>query len=209
VLFRSSEDAILRTLKTETTCDATSVIHTYVVHQDSPLCDRVSSPWQNQRLVDLNRPSKLTAFTPNTVAFDVEPPGDALFVTRYPDVTSNWTAWLDGQKTPLVRVNGEFLGLNVPKGKHSIKIQYLSGVTLASYGLFFLGLALALFGGLWAYRPRLTRLPIWAWSLLIAVLCTGGGWGTIALVRARAQKEIVLPNSYDRLLEEQAQRWAR
>jgi hypothetical protein len=203
-----SEEAILEKLKTETRCDGTSVTHTYLVHRDSPLCDRVSSPSQNHDLVDLNRLSRLTALTSNTVAFHVEPTRDSLFVTRYPDVTSNWTAWLDGHKTPFIRVNGAFLGLNVPKGNHSLKIQYLSALTLVSYGLFFLGFALALFIGLWVYRPRMRSRPTWVWRLLIAALCTGGGWGTIYVVRERAQKEILLSNSYERLLEEQVQRWA-
>ena len=43
-----------------------------------------------------------------------------------------WTAYVDGKKTDIQRVNYQYIGINLKKGSHDIKLHYqLPGIKLA------------------------------------------------------------------------------
>lgn len=58
-----------------------------------------------------------------SISFRTDAPGDRFVVvttTWYPD----WQARVDGDPVPLFRVNGSFMGLTVPAGRHEVKLEY-------------------------------------------------------------------------------------
>lgn len=65
---------------------------------------------------------------------DADVPGDAWIVTSIP-AWPGWRARLDARPTPLRTANHAFLGLHVPKGKHTIRLTYLPSSFLWGSGI--------------------------------------------------------------------------
>ncbi|MEM7048478.1 MAG: YfhO family protein [Acidobacteriota bacterium] len=84
---------------------------------------------------------------------------DALVVAEGPLLVASsqpaipgWRLWLDGVETPLRRVNGAFLGLEVPAGRHRVELRYRPWTWDLGRGAFAIGLGLLTLG--WAMRWR-------------------------------------------------------
>jgi hypothetical protein len=132
-----------------------------------------------------------------------------VLVTALPDATSNWEGYVDERKTPLLVVNGGFLGLKVPAGAHQASIRYFSNRMLAGFRIAFATAALLLVAavavGTWRFLGS-------AWiAAALAVLTLAG---SLAAYRdwereyvARARKPAILNHDYPILLREQLSRW--
>ena len=59
----------------------------------------------------------------NTVTGDITVDSDRLLVISLP-YQSGWTAWVDGEKADIQKVNYQYMGLNLTPGKHSIRLHY-------------------------------------------------------------------------------------
>ena len=59
----------------------------------------------------------------NTVTGTINTTKDKMLVFSLP-YQSGWTAYVDGKKTSLQRVNYQYMGINLPAGKHDIRLQY-------------------------------------------------------------------------------------
>lgn len=63
-----------------------------------------------------------------------------------------WTAYVDGEETPLLHVNSAFMGLELPAGEHTVELRYwLPGLTA---GLALTGLGLVCLAGLAVFGRR-------------------------------------------------------
>lgn len=65
----------------------------------------------------------VTAYTTNTVSASTDTQGATMMVvanTYYP----GWRAYMDGQPTPLSRVNWTMNGVALPEGKHTVTLKY-------------------------------------------------------------------------------------
>jgi hypothetical protein len=164
-------------------------------------------------LAELNEWNRVRFLTTNVFTLDVSTPREAILVTAIPDATANWTGWLDETPAPLLSVDGAFLGLRVPPGRHTLSLRYFSTRIVLGYRIAFAAaLALAAVG--------LVRLA-WAGSLrrdvrmaLAAVLVTVLAGVSLAAYRrwetrfeARARKEVTLNHNYADLLAQQLERW--
>lgn len=88
---------------------------------------------------------------PNTVQVEVESSEDCLLVAsllHYP----GWFCWLDGEKIPILRVNGFFSAVRVPAGSHRLVFRFIPMSFWA--GLLLSLLSLASFLWLWRRRQR-------------------------------------------------------
>lgn len=84
----------------------------------------------------------------NMVTGNITVDSDKMLVLSLP-YQKGWTAWVDGEKTEIQRVNYQYMGLNLTKGQHDIRLHYqLPGlkyaviITLGGLGCF---LAIILF----------------------------------------------------------------
>ena len=70
---------------------------------------------------------------------------------------SDWHAYVDGEKTPIVRTNGVFRGVVVPKGSRSVALRYEPWWTATLYPLSWtlIGLSLVAIG--WTAARQLRR----------------------------------------------------
>ena len=59
----------------------------------------------------------------NTVTGDITVDTDQMLVISLP-YQSGWTAWVDGEKTDIQKVNYQYMGLNLTPGTHSIRLHY-------------------------------------------------------------------------------------
>jgi len=203
----NTDKEIMESLKAERTCTEKTVIHTYAVSSTVPLCKSSSgSSLTNKNLVELNKNNVVRSLTNNVVSFDIDSPNDAIFATRYPLVTDNWSGWLDGVEVPIINVNGAFVGMNVPKGKHNVKVVYLSALTLHSFELVFVGIALALIGASVLLLKKRKNAVVA--SIVTLIACFFGNSHLQKVISERARIEIQLNNNYSHLLEEQIQRWS-
>lgn len=67
----------------------------------------------------------------NTVTGSISTTQDKLLVIALP-YQNGWTAYIDGKKTELQRVNYQYMGINLPAGDHEIRLHYqLPGLKLA------------------------------------------------------------------------------
>lgn len=205
-----TREAALARLRTDEDCLATGRLRTLVVE---PGCAS-RGPGPGEGLAPLNERNRILALTPNVTTLDVETPRDAILVTPFPEATSNWEAWLDGKRAPLVSVNAGFLGMRVPAGRHQVSVRYFSRKLVLGYRIAF-GTAVVLAAVLAArlafsargLGPRPARV-----ALSIALVVLSG----LALVayrswergfRERALREGVMNHDYPVLLQEQLTRW--
>lgn len=61
--------------------------------------------------------------SPEWVRIQVNAPSAGITVLADTDAPG-WTAWIDGQRTPILRVNGLFRGVATPAGPHTIEMRY-------------------------------------------------------------------------------------
>src|SRR5262249_34362184 len=196
------------------TCPAEAPVRTLV---ESEGCDGLSSPPASLLdLAALNEKTVIEALTPNLVSVRVETDRPAVLVTPYPAATRNWSGWLDGQETPLLEINGGFLGVKVPPGPHTVSVRYFSERTVWAYRIFFATLLLAALALLAVartvrqggdHRQRVGRARTAALGLLLASSATLAYAGWERGFRARAWKPAVLNHDYPELLRIQAERW--
>lgn len=67
----------------------------------------------------------------NTVTGNITVDKDKMLVITLP-YQKGWTAYVDGKKTDIQRVNYQYIGINLKKGTHNIKLHYqLPGIKLA------------------------------------------------------------------------------
>ncbi len=129
-----------------------------------------------------------------------------MFVTPYVDATSNWSGAVDGEAVPLLPINGGFLGMRVPPGRHTLSMRYFSGRMVAGYRVaaataVALGMAL-LFR--WFGRRRLLATMVAA-ALATTSLLAYAAWEKG--FTARARRETILNHQYPVLLSQQLARW--
>jgi succinate dehydrogenase hydrophobic anchor subunit len=163
-------------------------------------------------LAALNEGNRLIALTPNLAAIDVKASTETVLVTPFPNVTANWRLFLDGSPVPLVEVNGGFVGARVPPGRHQVEVRYFSALVQAGYRAAFAGaLAVVLVGGGRILVRRAASKWVRSAALLLLVAA-----GVLALVAyrvwetdfgERANRRILLHNSYPERLAEQLTRW--
>ena len=79
----------------------------------------------------------------SVVSVSLDQPGLLVRSTRY-DV--NWHARIDGQETPLYRVNSLFQGIFVPAGSHAVEFSYSPSLKSLRNELAGRGLLLVLLG---------------------------------------------------------------
>ncbi len=84
----------------------------------------------------------------NTVTGDITTDQDKMLVITLP-YQSGWTAWVDGKKTEIQRVNYQYMGLNLSAGTHKIRLHYqlpgLKKAVLITCGGLFLFVLIILF----------------------------------------------------------------
>jgi hypothetical protein len=154
----------------------------------------------------LNARNRILALTPNLVSLEVNTPRQAVLVTPYLEVTPNWSGWIDGEPAPLVPIDGAFLGLRVPAGRHTLSLRYFSERLVTGYRIAAAS-ALLLAAGLVVRAGR--RWPVLA-ALVAVLLLVGGLQAYRAWERgfcARARRETVLFHRYPELLSLQLDRW--
>jgi hypothetical protein len=154
----------------------------------------------------LNARNRIVALTPNLVSLEVDSPREAVLVTPYVDVTPNWSGWIDGKPTPLVPIDGAFLGLRVPAGRHTLSLRYFSqrlvaGYRIAAASALLLGAVLVVRWG----RRHTVVAGLLASCLLIAGLLEYRTWERGFCARAR--RETVVFHRYPELLSQQLDRW--
>lgn len=67
----------------------------------------------------------------NTVTGNITVDKDKMLVVTLP-YQKGWTAYVDGEKTDIQRVNYQYIGINLKKGTHDIKLHYqLPGIKIA------------------------------------------------------------------------------
>jgi hypothetical protein len=106
--------------------------------------------------------------TPGRAAISVERPGMLEIAVETPtrqllivadSFHPGWQATVDGQPTPVVRANGDFLGVVVPAGRHDVTLRFNPPSLRGGWALSLLGLVLAsgLYIGraVWVQRTRL------------------------------------------------------
>ncbi len=78
----------------------------------------------------------------NTITGDITVSGDRMLSVNML-YSEGWTAYVDGEKTPLYKANGIFLGVPLEEGTHSVKLTYRTpwlyegfAVTLAAWAVF-------------------------------------------------------------------------
>ncbi len=157
-------------------------------------------------LARLNARNRIVALTPNLVSLEVDSPREAVLVTPYVEVTPNWSGFIDGKPAPLVPIDGAFLGLRVPAGRHTLSLGYFSERLVTGYRIAAAS-ALLLAALLVVRRGR--SLPVLAAllaaGLLIAGLLAYRTWERD--FRARARRETVVFHRYPVLLSLQLDRW--
>jgi len=171
-----------------------------------------SAPAAGSDLAGLNQGNRLVALTSNVAVIQVEASRAAVLVTPFPNVTANWSVWLDGTPVPLVEVNGGFVGARVPPGRHQVEVRYFSALVLAGYRLTFAAaLAIVLLA---VGRVVFRRAPsLRARSAAVLLVLATGGLALTAYVRwergfvERATRRVLLHNSYPERLAEQLARW--
>jgi hypothetical protein len=196
------------------TCPAEAPVRTLVENDG---CGGLSTPPASPlELAAINEKTVIEALTPNLVSLRVETDRPAVLVTPFPAATRNWSGWLDGQETPLLAINGGFLGVKVPPGPHVVSVRYFSERTVRAYRIFFATLLLAALALLAVARTvrhggddrhRLGRTGTAALGLLLATgaMIAYARWERG--FRARAWRESILNHNYPELLGIQEQRW--
>lgn len=205
IFCRKGEQDVFQSLRLEKSCTASTVIHTYLT---SPDCDLGLDPaTTNLNLRELNQRNELLSLTHNVLKLKVATKTDSVLVTRFPLITSNWSALIDDREAPIIKVNGVFVGVKVPAGAHIVSVRYLSGRVLFAYNLVFAGF-FALFAGIVLLKRKAFRAPM-AVALLFGaavVLSLGARFVQKRAIRD-ALADASLPNSYQTLLVKQLERW--
>ncbi len=85
----------------------------------------------------------------NTLEGNVDLPSDKMLVIALP-YQSGWTAWIDGKRVNIQKVNYQYMGLNVQAGRHSIRLHYqIPGLRIA---FSFMALGILLFAAIIAFN---------------------------------------------------------
>ena len=158
-------------------------------------------------LVRLNEGNRIVALTPNLTTLEVETPGEAVLVTPYVAATRNWEGRIDGRPAPLLSVDGGFLGLRVPPGRHTLSVRYHSQALVLGYRVAAVAALLAAIALAVAATRRHLRLAALLSTLFVALgIPSYLAWERSFIARARV--ETVLNHRYPELLREQLARWS-
>jgi hypothetical protein len=209
----ASREAALARLRSGPGCLVKPAVPAVLLAAPCPSMEPGEDQGAGAELAGLNQGNRVRALTTNVFTLDVDTPREAILVTPIPDATANWTGWLDGTPAPLLGVDGAFLGLRVPAGRHSLSLRYFSTRIVLGYRIAFAtALALAAVGlvrvaGRGPLRPRVRS--VLAAGLVVALagmaLPTYLRWETS--FEARARKEATLNHNYPDLLARQLERW--
>jgi len=176
------------------------------VYVADPICEEAHGA-TTRGLVRLNERNRILALTPNLATLEVEAPGPAVLVTPFVAATRNWVGRIDGRPAPLLSVDGAFLGLRVPRGRHTLSLEYFSESLVLAYRV---AATTALLGAiaLSLVAPGRRRLLGVLVAMILAVL---GARSYLAWERAfvaGARTDAVLNHRYPELLREQLARWS-
>ena len=105
------------------------------------LDERLAAFTQNT-LENLDLHKNPISFATNRVTGDINLEESKLLLLSTPYL-SGWTAYVDGEKTELLRANTMFTALPLSEGYHEIELRYHTPGLLAGFILFILGIALA------------------------------------------------------------------
>jgi hypothetical protein len=159
-------------------------------------------------MAQLNAANRIVSLTPNQVELVVDTPRAALLVTPFPRATTNWKGRLDDAEARFVPVNGSFLGLRVPPGRHRVGVSYFSERLIWSFrttaGTAVVLLALAAWWGVRRWRGRFLA------AMVVGGAVALGGLGYALWergFRAQASAHAVLNHDYEGLLARQIERW--
>jgi hypothetical protein len=200
----ADEDAALGRLLIADDCLASGNLRTIVA---GPGC--TPSAGAPGSLGPLNAGNRIRSLAPNVTTLAVDAPTDAVLVTALPNATANWRGYVDDRESPLLLVNGGFLGLHVPAGAHEVSIRYFSERMLTGYRIAFATAALLAGAGVFVGTRRWGRS---AW--VAAVLALFAVAGSVTAYRsweagfvARARRPAILNHDYPVRLREQLARW--
>lgn len=96
---------------------------------------------------------RIVGYEPQRIILETDHPSNAFLVLSenyYP----GWKATIDGQQTPLYRVNYSLRGIAVPKGRHQIEFSYLPRSFRTGLLLSAIGAGLLLVGSILVRRSR-------------------------------------------------------
>ncbi len=202
----SAEEALAR-LRAEGGCRHTKGIATLVTTGGPAAPPRRAPPRDQARA---NAANRLLVLQPNRVRLAVDSSEAAVLVTPFPDQTPYWSGSLDGNPAPLVLVDGAFLGMRVPPGRHVVDVRYFSTRMLLGLRVFLATAGLLVLAGVWLIARRIQPArPAWGalGVTMAAGLCLLAARSAEARYVERTQAEMLLPNHYAELLQQQLARW--
>ncbi len=207
IIETASAEQALASLRAEGGCRQTKGIATLVA-TGGPVAPPRRAPPRDQARA--NAANHLLILQPNRVRLAVDSSEEAVLVTPFPAETPYWSASLDGSPAPFVRVNGAFLGMRVPPGRHLVDIRYFSTRMLLGLRVFLATAGFLVVTGVWLIARRV-RPARPAWGVLgvtmAAGLCLLAARRVEARYVERTQAEVLLPNHYAELLRQQLARW--
>ncbi|MCK5215916.1 MAG: YfhO family protein [Candidatus Omnitrophica bacterium] len=68
---------------------------------------------------------KLKYSSYNRLSFKTDAPSPAIFGLAYPH-SAQWKAWINGQETKIYRINGLYIGVEIPGGHSQVEFRYFS-----------------------------------------------------------------------------------
>lgn len=105
-----------------------------------------------ERIAVVDRPLDLVEGTPGRAAITFERPGELDVAVETPtkqllvvadSFHAGWQATVDERTAPVVRANGDFLGVVVPAGRHDVALRFRPASLRGGYALTLLGVVLA------------------------------------------------------------------
>ncbi|NIP87101.1 MAG: YfhO family protein, partial [Planctomycetales bacterium] len=134
---------------------------THAVYSTTPAGDLAQIDVDRTALVDV--PLQLPAGEPGEVQLLARSPGQLAWVTIAPSrqllvvaesFHDGWQAFLDGRPAPLRRVNGDFIGCEVPAGRHQVELFFRPASLRKGQTFTWCGLGLMVCGLLATHRGR-------------------------------------------------------
>lgn len=105
--------------------------------------------------------AEVTRHEPNLVEVKTASASPSILVLSE-NYYSGWQATVDGQRTPILRVNYNLRGIVLPAGEHTLEFVYRPWSVLAGLMVSLLTLALLMWwlAGWWPWRGRVTKLSL-------------------------------------------------
>ena len=89
---------------------------------------------------------EVSSFSDNLIEGNVESQKNAVLFFMIP-FDDNWRVYVDGEQTMINKVDYGFMGISIEKGKHAIRLEYVSdsnraGIILSCVGVLVFGMAI-------------------------------------------------------------------